>query len=279
METTYEKRAPGGKISLTAIALLLTLLTACSSAAVPTRGTAASDAADTGVSSGQPYSSASSCIQSAVRAMAPSRVSSSSAAPVSPAAPAAASSVASSSAKSSQRSSVSPSTVTGKRILIGYYGSWDAYTGFTPDKINVRQINTINYAFVSVGSDYKLRLSDSATDQSNFAKLRRLKAANPGLKVVLAVGGWDDSGEFSAAAATQQARNTFAGSCADFLRSYGLDGINIDWEYPCSGGKTQGSPSDKANFTLLLQAVRGSLNTLGSSTGEHYILSIAGGGS
>ena len=57
-------------------------------------------------------------------------------------------------------------------------------------------------------------------------------------------------GQFSAAAGTPQSRATFAQSCVNFMKTYGFDGIDIDWEYPVSGGLQSGVAADKANHAL-----------------------------
>lgn len=164
------------------------------------------------------------------------------------------------------------------KYLIGYYGSWAAYNGYTPNKINASKINVIDYAFAKIGSDLKIAAGDTAVDYTNFAKLKTLKSKYPELKTVISVGGWEDSGRFSDAALTEASRAAFADSAVKFIRTYGFDGVDIDWEYPAGGGlSTNVSRSaDKQNFGLLLKALRTKLDAQGTKDGRHYILSFAG---
>ncbi len=136
----------------------------------------------------------------------------------------------------------------------------------------------INYAFANISSDYKITLGYPDVDPSNLSKLSALKQSNPDLKILIAVGGWSWSARFSDAALTEASRTAFADSCVDFIVKYGLDGVDIDWEYPVSGGlstNTRG-PEDKYNFTLLMQKLREKLDTRGVIDGKEYILSFAG---
>jgi len=58
------------------------------------------------------------------------------------------------------------------------------------------------------------------------------------------------------------------------IKKYGFNGIDIDWEFP--GYKQHnGTPEDRKNFTLLLQTVRDSLNSLEAKTGKYYILTAS----
>jgi chitinase len=82
-------------------------------------------------------------------------------------------------------------------------------------------------------------------------------------------------------AATPAGREKFAASCADFMTKYGFDGIDIDWEYPVSGGLPQNKyrPEDKGNYTLLLQALRnkigsGKLLTIAAPAGPSIIANM-----
>ncbi|MVO99790.1 glycosyl hydrolase family 18 protein [Paenibacillus lutrae] len=115
----------------------------------------------------------------------------------------------------------------------------------------------------------------------NFAAMRDLKKKNPSLKTLISVGGWTWSNRFSETAASAATRETFANSAVEFIRAYGFDGVDLDWEYPVAGGLAGNtySPSDKQNYTLLLQKVREKLDAAGAQDGKKYLLTIASGAS
>lgn len=116
---------------------------------------------------------------------------------------------------------------------------------------------------------------DAGALRGNFNQLNKLKKSHPKLKTLISVGGWTWSSNFSMVAASATSRAHFAQSCVQFAAQYGFDGVDIDWEYPVSGGLTNGTPADKHNFTLLLQALRAELNTQGQKDGHKYLLTIA----
>jgi len=171
-----------------------------------------------------------------------------------------------------------PASTLPKTKVVGYYAAWAAYSGFTPDKVDVAKLTHINYAFANIGSDLKIAMGYPDVDPSNFNKLKSLKQANPSLKTIISVGGWSWSGRFSDAALTDASRTVFADSCVDFIIKNGFDGVDIDWEYPVSGGLTTNTrrPEDKHNFTLLLQKLREKLNSRGVIDHKSYLLTMAG---
>ena len=88
----------------------------------------------------------------------------------------------------------------------------------------------------------------------------------------ISIGGWTMSENFSIIAENPEKRRRFAESCADLVRTYRIDGIDIDWEYP--GYKAQnGSAADKENFTLMLQEIRYVFDVLQHEMGKKIWLS------
>jgi chitinase len=176
-----------------------------------------------------------------------------------------------------------------KRI-IGYFPAWGIYErDFNIADIHADKLTHINYAFANVvggecalgdpWADVEKPMGDDTADtplRGNFHQLQILKEAHPGLKTLISVGGWTWSSGFSALAMTAESRAKFATSCVKFMKDYGFDGIDIDWEYPVGGGLDIGAPEDKQNFTLLLQELRTTLDSQGAADGDaHYLLSIA----
>lgn len=163
--------------------------------------------------------------------------------------------------------------------VVGYYASWAPLRGYGPDRLTAERFTQINYAFADISSTTgKVVLATPAQDAKTLAGLTSLRKQNPDLKIVLSIGGWDYSTYFSDAASTAARRETFAQSCLDLILAHDLDGVDLDWEYPVSGG-TSGvihRPQDKQNFTLLLKAIRQKLDQQARKDGRDYRLTIAG---
>ena len=163
--------------------------------------------------------------------------------------------------------------------IAAYYANWSAYCGYTPLSVPAGNLSYLNYAFAKIGEDLKISLGDPRVDPANFQQLKRLKERCPQLQTLISVGGWSDSGKFSDAALTEVSRAVFADSVMAFITRYGFNGVDIDWEYPVSGGLTgnQNRSADKVNFTLLLKKLREKLDAQGKADGSIYLLTIAGG--
>ena len=175
----------------------------------------------------------------------------------------------------------------GKRV-VGYFAEWGIYgRGYLPKNIatsgSASKLNTIMYAFgnttggrCSIGDSYAdydkaftaAESVDGVADtwdqplRGNFNQLRKLKAANPGLKVIWSFGGWTWSGGFTEAAKNPAA---FAESCYNLVEDPRwadvFDGIDVDWEYPNACGLSCDSSGPQA-FNNVVTALR---NKFGSS--------------
>ena len=181
------------------------------------------------------------------------------------------------------------STASEHRKVVAYFVEWGVYArDYHVADIPADKITHINYAFAKVENG-KVAVWDSYaalekfypetdswndppdTIRGNFNQLRLLKERYPHIKVLISVGGWTGSGDFSTIAATQEGRKTFAQSALDLIQTYHFDGVDIDWEYPVSGGLQPGRAEDRENFTRLLRELRDTL-------GDEYLLTIASSG-
>ena len=120
---------------------------------------------------------------------------------------------------------------------------------------DVRALTVINIAFGLIRDGEVVWDAKDARD--GMVSIRK---SNPELKIVLSVGGWGADG-FSQAARTKEGRERFAASALAIVKEYGLDGIDIDWEYPgTSLAGIASDRSDKENYTLLLAELRKTLD-------------------
>jgi chitinase len=114
----------------------------------------------------------------------------------------------------------------------------------------------------------------------NLRKLSELKKINPDLKILISVGGWSWSKNFSDATLTDTSTRNFALSAVDIVSKYYLDGIDIDWEYPgMIGDSNVYRPEDKQHYTNLFKELRRGLDSLSGTTQMKYYVTTAVGGS
>ena len=135
-------------------------------------------------------------------------------------------------------------------VVVAYVTSW---TRVMPDPTVMTHINYafghVNEQFNGVRIDNEQRLRDIVS----------LKRKQPKLRVMLSIGGWG-SGRFSEMAGSETNRKAFAEDCRRVCKEYGLDGIDIDWEYPTqTSAGISASPNDTENFTLLMRDLREAL--------------------
>lgn len=160
--------------------------------------------------------------------------------------------------------------------VIGYVAGYNGI--IATETLDVAKLTHINYAFVDVKGD-RAWLTNERTDTINFRLLNLLKKKNPELKIMISIGGWSWSRNFSEAVLTDSSRKNFAASAANIVFQYSLDGIDIDWEYPnMRGDGNVFRPEDKQHYTLMFAELRRSLDSIGKITRKKYQLTTAVGG-
>ena len=107
--------------------------------------------------------------------------------------------------------------------VIGYFASWSGGS----ENVAFAKLTHINYSFAGTGAD-------AAIGSVDEAQLRDLVARGhqAGTKVGIAIGGWGADQAFIAMAATAVSRDRFAANASAFCDRFGLDGVDIDWEFP-----------------------------------------------
>lgn len=145
------------------------------------------------------------------------------------------------------------------KVVVAYVTSWSS---IIPDP---KYMTHINYAFGNVAESFD---RVGIANPERLTAIAGLKKKNPELKVLLSIGGWG-SGRFSEMAASSKLRKAFARDCNRVVKEYGLDGIDIDWEYPTSNAANiSSSPEDTGNFTALMKDIR-------KAIGSKKLLTIA----
>jgi chitinase len=146
------------------------------------------------------------------------------------------------------------------------------------NEITAGNLTRINYAFANINGGRIV--TGTPADEENFATLVSLKQRNPSLRVLVSVGGWLWSGNFSDMALTQASRSLFIDSVAEFIDRYKLDGLDIDWEYPGQvGAGNRFRPEDKRTYTLLLKELRHRFDREQRKLGRPLLITIAAGAS
>lgn len=161
-------------------------------------------------------------------------------------------------------------------VVIGYVGGYKGL--IDTNMVHAEKLTHINYAFVNIKNN-RAFLAHPDKDSVNFVNLKKLKLKNPDLKILISIGGWSWSGNFSSAALSDTSRKGFAVSAVSIIRKYALDGVDIDWEYPDQSGDGNTYRSgDKKNYTLMFKALRDELNKAGPWHQDRLLLTAAVGG-
>ncbi|KAK6618323.1 hypothetical protein RUM44_002775 [Polyplax serrata] len=145
--------------------------------------------------------------------------------------------------------------------VVCYFTNWAWYRPgigkYSPENIDYDLCTHIAYGFAVLDPNtLTIKPHDSWADIDNefYLKVTRLK--KKGLKVLIAIGGWNDSlgNKYSRLVASSSRRRKFIETVLQFISKYNFDGLDLDWEYPkcwqvnCNAGPSE----DKQNFATFV---------------------------
>ncbi|WP_224368179.1 glycosyl hydrolase family 18 protein [Hyalangium versicolor] len=150
--------------------------------------------------------------------------------------------------------------------VIGYFPTWNG----TVSAIQYDKLTHINYAFVVPTAQGGLT-GPSSSDSRLLSLVQT--AHSRGVKVSIAVGGWNDGNDsgFEQLSANASTRTTFINNLVNYVNQAGLDGVDIDWEYPDPGTSSQ-------NFAALMKELGTALHSRGKLLTAAVVASGSTGG-
>ena len=154
----------------------------------------------------------------------------------------------------SSTSTVARAATTSSFKVMGYLPSWAG----SVSSIQFSKLTHINYAFLLPTSSGGYQAIDNPSKLSSMVS----SAHANGVEALISVGGGGGGNGFAGIVASSANINNFVNSMLSFCNQYGLDGVDIDWEYPSAG--TQAN-----NFLTMMTALSTALHNQGK------ILSVA----
>ncbi|MCR8842267.1 glycosyl hydrolase family 18 protein [Paenibacillus sp. SC116] len=145
--------------------------------------------------------------------------------------------------------------------------------------IDETQLDYVDIAYISFANIDKNEIyfsKDKNADEEIKNTIKRLKQEHQKTRFVLGVGGYAVDG-FSDASLDEN-RSEFTDNIINMVKELGLDGVEIDWEYPgYDAWNTQKARDiDTVNFTSLIKELREKLDKLPKKN-KNYLLSFAAG--
>ncbi|OAK93414.1 hypothetical protein IQ06DRAFT_236443, partial [Phaeosphaeriaceae sp. SRC1lsM3a] len=152
-----------------------------------------------------------------------------------------------------------------RKLVIGYFEGWSltrrGCAGRTIDDIPVDSLTHLNLAFAYIQPKTFEIVPMEKMSEKTFSQIANLKQKAPGLKIWISIGGWTFSdndtdtqavwGDIARSAAN---RATFTTNLYKFMKTWGFDGADLDWEYPGAPDRG-GKPDDPDNFVLLMEQI------------------------
>ncbi len=159
------------------------------------------------------------------------------------------------------------------RKVVGYFPNYainsEAHKNFDVTQLQWDKLTHVQYAFAMADSQTlelvpsdpendvenkfegrefyhkgeKIEMDDTLGYYGQFNLMHTMKEKYPDVTVLISTGGWGASQSLWKVTENEENMNKFADSAVEFIRKYGFDGIDIDFEYPSETSQS-GNPAD-----------------------------------
>jgi len=168
--------------------------------------------------------------------------------------------------------------------MVCYYTNWAQYrpagVKYFPEDIDVTLCTHVMYAFakISGGVLHPFEWNDLSEEwmKGMYERTMEMKKKNGALKISISVGGWNHASKgFKDVVASEANMKKFIDHSITWMRKYGFDGLDMDWEYPGVGGDRGSKPEHKQAFTVLIQKLRAAFDAEAAASGKERLLLTA----
>ena len=144
------------------------------------------------------------------------------------------------------------------KVIVLYFASWSIYRRNAEiSEMQLSNATHLIYAFGTIGADYKFALDDTlaATNEieqksdgtyqstspqdgnlyGQLGELFQVKLKYRQLKTGISIGGSSSSSKFANMVSTSERRQIFIASLCVAMKNYGVDFVDIDWEFQVAG--------------------------------------------
>lgn len=205
-----------------------------------------------------------------------------------------------------------PSTYYNKKV-VGYFPNYaidsDAHEHFTIADLQWDVLTHVQYAFGIVNKDtceleagdvendinnkftdrkfyhdgVEIKMDESLGYYGQFNLMHTLKEMHPNVTVLISTGGWGASEGLWYATQNEASMRKFSASAVKFIRQYGFDGIDIDFEFPSetpmSGNYTEFTESIRSGiatrYAQFIRILSEDLAEASKADGKYYWLTSA----